>query len=288
MKRLILSALLFLFLVGGYSQGNLFSVPSLVDFMDVESLTPLSDRWYIYDLEASTRATVRKVDVRLTRHNRNGRNERYTFFYNSRGLLEKEESKVLESESKNYVYDEKSRLISGGAFSYQYIDDFQRERYWEGKLQYKETVEFQKDKILITVTSCSKKDDGSIVENSKKQYEYIFDGDRLSEICKRTWYRIDVEQKERDYVRFYYDKDGLLQKLTESHGDSLRAERLFEYQDKKLARQTVRYPLDPTSDFIAEYADYDAHGNFLRCIQTYIGTNKELRCSFEREIEYIE
>lgn len=288
MRRLIFSAVFLMFLAVGYSQGNLFSVLSLTDFMDVESLTPLSDCWYIYDLAAPSRAAVGKVDVRLTRHNRNGRNERYTLSYNSRGLLEKEESKVLESETKDYVYDEKDQLVSAGVFSYRYIDDFKRERYWEGKLQYREAVEFQKDRILITVISCSKKDDGSIAENGKRLYEYIFTDGRLSEICKRTWYRIDFEEKERDYVRFSYGGDGLLQKVTEFHGDSLRAERLFEYQDKKLAKQTARYPFDPMSDFIAEYTDYDAHGDFLQYTKTGIGANKGLHCSFERKIEYRE
>lgn len=282
MKRLFTSILLlFIITTFGFSNENLFSLISLNTFIEMKNLESIEDSWYFSGFEKSSKQNLKRVSVSLQS---NDRNESYILFYNSKGIIEKEERDVFEKYIELYQYDEKDRLISCGDFSFRYIDDFQRERFFKGQLQYKETIEFQEDKILITVISYSKRySDGLIIEMGKNVYEYNFKYGLLMDICCTNYNMKGVENKNKHYMKFLYNDDNLLQKAAEYYGNEIRNEQIFEYQNKNLKKRIVNYPSDFSMDFIAEYSDYDKHGNFVN----YNKRNKNgIRLSFVRRIEY--
>ncbi|WP_296030994.1 hypothetical protein [uncultured Treponema sp.] len=189
----------------GFSEANLFSLIGLNDFINIEKLEPIDNSWYFYDFEKESKSNLRKINVNLQRKEKN---ENYTLFYNSRGLLDKEESRVLEDYDYLYLYDEKDRLISCGDFSFKYLDDFQRERYYKGELQYRESLEYQKDKLLITVITYSKRySDNAMIEFEKRIYEYNFKEGFLSDIYCTRFNRNGIEDKNKSYFKFSYENN---------------------------------------------------------------------------------
>ena len=187
----------------GFSEANLFSLIGLDDFINVEKMISMSDSWNFSDFEKSSKKHLSNVNVKIQRI---GKKENHTFFYNSKGLLEKEESRVYEDYDFICKYDEKDRLLSCGNFTFKYIDDLQRERYCRGELQFKEILEFQKEKIIITVISYSKKnDDGTIFESGKRIYEYSFDKNFITDICCTSFNIKGIEKKNKNYMKLFYN-----------------------------------------------------------------------------------
>ena len=182
-----------------------------------------------------------------------------------------------------YQYDEKDRLLSCGNFTFKYIDDFQRARYCRGELQYKESLEYQKNKIIITIISYSKRyDDGAIIETGKEIYEYNFINGLLIDICCTSFNRKGIEKKNKNYLKLSYDNNRL-KSTAEYYGEDLRCEQIFEYQNENLVKRIVSYANDSDSNYVAEYSNFDKYGNF----QNYVEKSaRAIEVSLSREIEY--
>ncbi len=276
-----LSLILFFTAAFGFSEANLFSLIGLNDFINIENLEPIDNSWYFYHFEKESKFNLREINVKLQRKERN---ENYTLFYNSKGLLDKEVSKVLEDYDYLYLYDEKDRLISCGDFSFKYLDNFQRERYYKGELQYRESLEYQKDKLLITVITYSKRySDDAMIEFEKRIYEYNFKEGILSDIYCTRFNRNGIEDKNKSYFKFSYENN-FLKTIFKYYGGELLYEQNFEYKNKKLIKRTVHYTKETNLNFTAEYSIFDKNGNFTHYIET---DSNGIRLSFERKIEYI-
>lgn len=283
MKHCLCIFLIFLFGMSiGFSEANLFSLIGLDDFINVEKMISMSDSWNFSDFEKSSKKHLSNVNVKIQRI---GKKENHTFFYNSKGLLEKEESRVYEDYDFICKYDEKDRLLSCGNFTFKYIDDLQRERYCRGELQFKEILEFQKEKIIITVISYSKKnDDGTIFESGKRIYEYSFDKNFITDICCTSFNIKGIEKKNKNYMKLFYN-NGKITRTQEYYGEELRIEQVFDYQGNKLVKRTVSYPFDAVANYTAEYSDFDKYGNFQNYLER---TARGIEVSLSREIEYTE
>lgn len=266
----------------GFSEVNLFSLIELDDFINVEKMISMSDSWYFSDFEKDSKKHLRNVNVNIHRIDNQ---ENHILFYNSKGLLEKEESKVYEDYDFICKYDEKDRLLSCGNFTFKYIDDLQRERYCREQLQFREILKFQNEKLIITVISYSKRnDDGTIFESGKRIYEYSFDNKFLTDICCTSFNRNGIEKKKKNYMKLFYDNDRII-KIQEYYGDELRIEQSFTYQNNNLVKRSVNYPADAVANYTAEYSDFDEYGNFLNYVER---TASGIKVSLSREIKYIE
>ncbi len=281
MKRCLCFLMIFLFVMSfGFSEANLFSLIGLDDFINVEKLISMSESWYFSDFEKDSKNHLRDVNVNIQRIDQK---ESHTLFYNSKGLMEKEESRVNEDYDFICKYDEKDRLLSCGDFTFKYIDDLQRERYCRGELQLKEVLEFQKDKIIITIISYSKRyADGAIIESGKRIYDYIFSEEKLVSVSCRRFTRLGVEKKNKRFLKLVYDNERI-KSIQEFYGEELRVEQVFIYQNGKLVKRSVSYPSDSSANYIAEYSNFDKYGNF----QKYVEKNETgVKLYLSREIEY--
>ena len=204
MKRYLFSFLFLFFVLHlGFSESNLFSLIGLDDFINIEKKESFSDSYFFQDFEKKSKNKITKVSVKVQRQDKK---ESHTLYFNSKGLQEKEESRVYEDYDYVYKYDEKDRLLSCGDFTFKYLDDFQRERYCRGKLQYKEIVDFQKDKIIITVISYSKRDvDNAIIESGKRVYEYNFENGYLDNVRCTSFNIKGIEKKKKNYLYLTYE-----------------------------------------------------------------------------------
>lgn len=278
--RLCIFLALFFVMACGFSEATLFSLVGLNQFINIETLESISDSWYFSSFEKESKCNLQKVVIKLQRKERK---ENYTLFYNSKGLLDKEESSVFEDYVFLYQYDEKDRLLSRGDFTFKYLDDFQRERYCRGVLQYKESLEYQKNKIIVTIISYSERyADGAIIESGKEIYEYSFIAGLLTDICCTRFNGKGIEKKNKHYLKLSYDNNRL-KSTAEYYGEELRCERIFEYQNERLVKQTVSYTNDPAANHVAEYFDFDKHGNFQHYIEK---SARGIEVSLSREIVY--
>lgn len=282
MKRYLITFLLLFFAMSvGFSEANLFSLIDLNDFINIEKLESFSDSYFFQDFEKNSKKSICKVCVKIKRPDKK---ETHICYYNSKGLLEKEESRVYEDYDYVYKYDENDRLLSCGNFTFKYLDDFQRERYCRGVLQYKEIVDFQKEKIIITVISYSKRDaDNAIIESGKRVYEYNFENGYLDNICCTSFNIKGIEKKKKNYLFLTYENEKI--KISkEYYGEELRCEQSFEYKDNKLIKRTVTYPTDSVANYTVEYSDFDRYGNFQNYVQK--STSGIIKVSFSRIMDY--
>ena len=279
MKRCLCFLVIFLFIMSfGFSEANLFSLIELNDFINVEKLISMSDSWYFSDFEKKKKNHLSNVNVKIQRIDNK---ESHTLFYNSKGLMEKEESRVYEDYDFIYKYDEKDRLLSWGNFTFKYIDDLQRERYCRGELQQKEVLEFQKDKIIITIISYSKRyADGAVIESGKSIYEYIFSEEKLVSVSCRDFTRLGVEKKR--FLKLVYDNERI-KSIQKFYGEELNCEQVFIYQNGKLVKRSVSYPSDSSANYIAEYSNFDKYGNFQNIVMQY---ETGVKIYLSREIKY--
>ena len=104
MKRLFTSILLlFIITTFGFSNENLFSLISLNTFIEMKNLESIEDSWYFSGFEKSSKQNLKRVSVSLQS---NDRNESYILFYNSKGIIEKEEL-LKRSKYDNIKFDVK-------------------------------------------------------------------------------------------------------------------------------------------------------------------------------------
>lgn len=263
-----------------FSEVNLFQLPSLNGFINIEVPELFEDSYYFTSFNDGSQVKIKRFVVNL---NRNGEKENYVFEYNYKGLLAKQERHIHEDSEYTYLYDEKDRILSFGDFSYKYLDDSIRERYCRGNLQFKEILEFQKNKIIITIISYSKRiDDGVIIESGKKIYEYNFINDNLIDIICTSFNIKGVKIKDRNYLKLFYDNK-MISRTQEYYGDKLRLEQTFEYQNNKLVKKSVSYPSDSAANYTAEFSDFDKYGNF----QNYVEKDTTgIKLSLSRIIDY--
>jgi len=93
MKRYLITFLLLFFVMSvGFSEANLFSLIDLNDFINIEKLESFSDSYFFQDFEKSSKKSICKVCVKIKRPDKK---ETHICYYNSKGLLEKEESRSV-------------------------------------------------------------------------------------------------------------------------------------------------------------------------------------------------
>ena len=258
----------------GFSEVNLFSLPSLYTYINIEKMVNMKFSWNYDYLGKASKQNVSKV-IEKTRYP-NEETER-TIFYNSKGLPEKEERRNHGSCTYIYKYDGKDRLLSYREFQYKYIDDFQREIYLRDQLQYTEILDFQKDKITITIKSHWTNREGMAEEKIVSIYEYNFENGCLTDVCRTTFKPLYAE---KGNLKLFYD-EGKITKTHDSYGGEVVVEELLEYQNAKLVKRIVKHNYYPTA--IYEYSNFDKYGNFQNCVIKYSNGNE---MNLSRIIEY--
>lgn len=280
MKQLIFIFGFLLYVVElGFSEKNLFSLKGLDNFINVTQMESFEDSWYMHDYKKESNGKLKKINVNIQDADKN---ENHIFYYNPKGLLVLEESHVYEDSDYVYEYDEKDRLVSFGDFTFSYIDDIERERYFRGSLQYREILDYQKDKMIITVISYAKKYDDEIIENGKRVYEYSFSKGKLTDIKCTSFNKKGMEKKNKNYLKLFYDNERL-ERTEEYYGEKLRIEQILIYKNDRLVKKEVRFPENIDSNYIAEFSDFDKYGNFL----TYNRKSSQgIDVLLSRKIEY--
>ena len=275
---------IFLFLIfimpWGFSEINLFSLPNLDTYINIEKMVDMKFSWEYDYLEKDSKQNVIKV---IEKKRYPHMETEQTIFYNSQGLPEKNEGYYHDYFDDIYKYDEKGRLLSyTEVFQYKYIDDFQREEYCRGKLKSTEILDFQKDKIIITIKSHWTNREGIAEERITRIYEYNFENGCLTDVCSTSFKPNGTEDK--GYLKLFYDEEKII-KIQEYYGDGgIRLnEYLLEYQNGKLVKCFFNDHLGPIT--IYEYSNFDKYGNFQNRVSIHTATGEE-NYSCSRIIEY--
>lgn len=212
----------------------------------------------------------------------------YCSLYNVNGQITKWETDFHDGDVRFFEYNEKDYLtrFGHGDFRFNYISENQREYYYKNKLQYRQTIENEKDFYVVIKESMNPKNDSLFIDNVSA---YIYDGKRIKNFQSTSYNQVGKVSYIMTFD-FEYDSTNNLKKIVAKGINMYKCEQtwdseaLFEYDDDlnliKIIKNDKKKPEESTVSLFSNYDDFKNWRNFK------LYRNNQLCEEIDREIEY--